>query len=134
MIEVRNYRAGDGEALELIPHDGIPGLRNLFTNVTAIDDDNRVRGYGSINLFAECFMLLDPTLSKREKASAFIKILQIGILRSRDAGLEQLYLISNSPEFSHVLRNKYGFKAVPGELLMLDLTEDKDGEQESKED
>lgn len=134
MIEIRNYVPSDAEELDKFLHDGIPGLCNQFTNITAVKDSKTVIGYGSIKIFCEAFMLLDSKLSKREKAEAFQKILQIGIIRSRDAGMEELFLISNDKSFTQILRNKYGFKAVPGELLMLDLSEEGYGKQESEED
>jgi hypothetical protein len=101
---------------------GIPSLNNMIINSTA-EKDGKVIGYGVVKLFAEAFMILDPYISKKDKAKAFVEFMQTAILFSKDSGLEQLFVIVNDPSFSTILCKKYLFKRVPGELLMLDLTE-----------
>lgn len=131
MVEIRNFELSDispiDEIFKLDPRYGVPDLTNMLTNAT-IENSGRVIGYGAVKLFAETYLKLDPRLRKREKAEALKKILQMAILRSKDAGLEKLFAISENNSFSDILRNKYGFRAVPGELLVLELhSEEKDG-------
>jgi hypothetical protein len=75
-------------------------------------------------------MILDPESTKKQKAATFKELMRAAILRSKNANLEQLFVVSNDQSFSTILCNKYAFKRVPGELLMLDLTteESEDGQ------
>lgn len=105
---------------------GIPSLSYNLKNATLLKED-KVIGYGTIKLFAEGFLILDSDLGLKDKCQAVREALKTMILYARDAGLEQLFVISNTSGYSRILRNKYGFKTVPGELLMLDLTEEEVG-------
>lgn len=102
---------------------GIPSLSYNLKNATLLKED-RIIGYGTIKLFAEGFLILDSDLGLKDKCEAVREALKTMILYARDAGLEQIFVISNSTNYSRILRNKYGFKTVPGELLMLDLSEE----------
>lgn len=105
---------------------GIPSLSYNLKNATLLKDEVIV-GYGTIKLFAEGFLILDSELGLKDKCQAVREALKTMILYARDAGLEQLFIISNDSGFSRILRNKYSFKTVPGELLMLDLSEEING-------
>jgi hypothetical protein len=137
MIDVREFRESDIERIDKVYHSqsefGVPSLNNIVVNVTIEKDGKEVIGYGVVKLFGEAVLMLDGKLSKRERAESLKASMQIAILKSRDAGLEMLYAISNDSEFSKVLRNRYGFKAVPGELLVLNL-EDEIGQQGREKD
>ena len=110
---------------------GVPSLKNVLINSTVSNNETgEVTGYGVIKLFAEAYMILDHRKSKKERADAFRQLMQVAIVHSKEAGLEELFIISNDKEFSSILCKKYMFKRVPGELLMLDLTseEQNDGQ------
>jgi len=127
MIVTKEFSARDIDEIDKIyskqPLLGIPSLSYNIKNATLLKED-KVVGYGTIKLFAEGFLILDSDLGLRDKCEAVREALKTMILFARDAGLEQLFVISNDNGFSRILRNKYGFKTVPGELLMLDLSED----------
>jgi hypothetical protein len=124
MIEIRNLTPEDIEPINDIYEKqskyGIPSLNNMIGN-TVFTKDGKVIGYGTVKLFAEGFLILDSDLGMKDRAEAVKEALQTMVLFSRDAGLEQLYVIPSSESYSKILQNKYGFKAVPGELLMLNL-------------
>lgn len=100
---------------------GVPSLRNIVSHRTIEHKDKGVVAYGSIKLFAEAYLLLDPELSNIEKTKIIDQTLKVGIEDSKNAGLEQLFLISNDLAYTNLLRKHYNFRVVPGQLLMLDL-------------
>src|SRR5574343_735210 len=124
MVIAREFEISDIEPIDDIfnrqSQFGVPSLNNVVANKT-FEKDGRVLGYGVIKLFAEGVLLIDPDISEREKGEVVRSALKNMILEAKDSGLELLYVIANSEGFSQILRNKCGFKAVPGELLMLDL-------------
>lgn len=130
MIVTKEFSARDIIEIDKIyqkaPLLGIPSLSYNLKNATLLKED-KVIGYGTIKLFAEGFLILDSDLGLKDKCQAVREALKTMILYARDAGLEQLFVISNESGYSRILRNKYGFKAVPGELLMLDLSEEEVG-------
>ena len=127
-LTARNFKVEDIKAIDEIFNNqtefGVPSLKNVLINSTVTDvESNKVIGYGVIKLFAEAYMILDHRESKKKRAEAFKQLMQIAIVHSKDAGLEELFILSNDLEFTTILCKKYAFKRVPGELLMLDLNE-----------
>lgn len=130
MIQIKEFSSRDIDGIDSIYKKqavfGIPSLSYNVKNATLIKEE-KIIGYGVIKLFAEGFLILDSDLSLRDRCQAVREALQTMIVYARDAGIEQLFVISNSDGYSSILRNKYGFKTVPGELLMLSLSEEVDG-------
>lgn len=110
---------------------GVPSLRNVITNISIIDA-GRIVGYGVVKVFAEAILLLHSGIRKRVKAESYKLSIEFAIRECKKNNIEYLYVISNMESFSQILRNR-GFKAVPGELLMLTL-EDESGQQKSEAD
>ena len=132
MIKVRNFDNSEIPAINKVLAGqklGVPTLNNLIVNAILVDDDEKIFGYGCVKLFAEAILILKNRLSKKLKAQAIRASMKTAILFSKDAGVETLYIVSNEPGFSDVLRKTYGFRSYPGELLILDLfdTEEKNG-------
>jgi hypothetical protein len=109
---------------------GLPSLENIVINSTLVDSETgKIVGYGVVKLFAEAILLLDKDLKKKGKSQAVREAMKTAIVYCKDAGLECLYAISNTDGFSKVLRKSYGFKRVPGEILLLELnSEENDGQ------
>jgi len=105
------------------PEIGIPSLEMVIVNTTLVDETGKVVGYGVVKEFCEAILKLDPDLRKREKVEALQAAMKVAINNSRVRGVEYLYIISNSPEFTRVLQKQYSFRSCPGELLVLDLKE-----------
>jgi|WetSurMetagenome_2_1015567.scaffolds.fasta_scaffold486489_2 hypothetical protein len=127
MISARAFEIKDIEPIDDIfqrqSQFGVPSLKHVVAN-RVFELDSKVVGYGVVKHFSEGVLLIDPDISERDKAQVVRVALREMILEARDAGLETLYVISNLGSFSQILRKQCGFKAVPGELLMLDLTEE----------
>jgi len=125
MIKLREFREDDIMPIDSIfrrqPSLGVPSLNNLICNGTLVDGD-KIIGYGAVKLFIELILILDKSIRKRERAQALDEAMRNAIIQSKDAGVEQLYAIASDPNFSRVLQNRYKFKVVPGELLMLDIS------------
>ena len=123
---IRDFKESDIKSIDKIfknqPELGVPGLLNMITNATLEDDNGKIIGYGAVKLFSESILILDKSIPRKDKAKALREAMQVAILKSRDAGLEYLYAVSNDKNFTKVLQHNYGFRVVPGELLCLDIT------------
>jgi N-acetylglutamate synthase-like GNAT family acetyltransferase len=104
------------------PELGVPSLNNVIANASIIDEESgKLIGYGVIKLFAEGVLILDHSVSKKDKAKSVKIALDKCIQSAKDAGLEYLYVISNMDSYTAVLRNRFGFSECTGALLMKDL-------------
>lgn len=129
MITTREFKLSDIKSIDDIfnrnPSIGVPSLKNVVVNST-LADKTKVIGYGAVKLYAEATLILDKeNLRKRERAQALIEAMKLALSSSKAAGLEYLHIVANDDSFSKVLCKHYGFKEVPGKLLVLDLEEDK---------
>lgn len=101
------------------PLIGIPSLNNVVANSSFVrSSDDKVVAYGVVKVFAEGVLILDKDIRTREKAEVVKLSTPEMLQRARDARLEYIYVIANDPGYSAILRKKYGFLRVPGELLM----------------
>lgn len=99
-----------------------PTLNNTIVNRTYKRKlDDKVVAYGSVKAFSEGILVLDKDALKREKAEVIKLCIPEMISRAKEAGLEYIYIISNDESYSKILRNKFNFLRVPGELLMISL-------------
>lgn len=126
-IQAREFRQSDISDIDRIFNkqnvcNRLPGLKHVIINSTLVNESDDIVGYGAVNIFAETTMVLDSSLSKREKVIGFRELMKVAILYCRDAGVELVYSITNMPSFQKILCKKYGFYNVPGALLALDLT------------
>lgn len=98
----------------------LPGLRNRIVDAVAVNQDNRIVGYGQVKQFAEAMLFLDPTARKRDRAQA-TKLLMLEAFRGAElVGIEDVYSFIKDPDFSLLIQKRFGFEAVtePGELLL----------------
>lgn len=104
------------------PLIGVPSLNNVIANSSFVrSNDDKVVAYGVIKVFAEGVLILDKDIRTREKAEV-VKLSTPEMLeRARNAQLEYIYVIANDSGYSAILRKKYNFIRVPGELLMASL-------------
>lgn len=104
------------------PNSGIPSLRNMIVNSTLVDNETgKIVGYGAVKLFSEAILILDKEIKNKDKAQAVREAMRTAIAYSRNSSLEYIYAICEDERFSKVLRKSYGFKKVPGNVLILDL-------------
>lgn len=122
-IYQREFDFDDGNEIDEIyarnPRIGTPSLNNLISNAVFVKKkDDRIAGYGALKVFAEGILILDKDLRLREKAEIVKLSTPYMIERGKEANLEYLYVIVNDEGYSKILRERYGFLRVPGELLM----------------
>src|SRR5215468_5646736 len=101
------------------PDLGIPSLKNVVDNAI-IEEDGEVIAYGVIKLYAEGVLILNRSLPKRERAEAVILMLSKALKVAKKSGLEQLYVTSTDDGYTEVLKNRFGFKEVPGKTLFVE--------------
>lgn len=126
MIIARDFELKDIEPIDEIfkkqPELGVPSLNYMIVNATMEDTEKKkILAYGVVKLFAEATLIMDKSLSKKDRAQALMEAMKTAILYSRDAGLEMIYAISTNDEFTKCLEHRYKFKRVPGTLLCLNL-------------
>lgn len=99
---------------------GVPSLQNLVGHATIINDE-KIVGYGTVKLFAECIMLISKDLTPYERSKAVIESIKLGIRLAKRGDLEQVYLISDDNSYCNLLIEHFGFRKVEGTLLTKDL-------------
>ena len=99
----------------------LPGFKDCLIDSLAVDEADRIVGYGQVKMFAEAMLFLDPTARKRDRARA-TKLLMLEAFRGVDeVSLEYIYCFIRDPDFSQLIQKRYGFRPAnnPGELLIL---------------
>ena len=126
MIKLRPITLADTPALDELwkaywSDVSLPGQKDKIIDSIAVDESDRIVGYGQVKMFAEAMLFLDPTTRKRDRARA-VKLLMTEALRGVDRlNLDYIYCFIRDPDFSMLIQNRYGFKPAdnPGELLVL---------------
>lgn len=131
MIIARDLRKEDIKPIDDIfqkqPELGVPSSKYMIVNAVMEDTEKKkVLAYGAVKIFAEAVLIMDKSISKKDKAKALIEAMQTAILYARDAGVEILYANAEDPEFGKVLEHRYLFKRVPGALYCLNLDDFED--------
>lgn len=98
----------------------LPVRENLIEEAV-VHRDEEVLGYGMMKLLAEVIMILDQDQSKKELAKSFKALMEGAILSCKARGIQQLHVFSPTPEFAEVLKKRYGFKPVEGQVLVLNV-------------
>lgn len=103
----------------------LPGLRNRVIDAVAVNESNRIIGYGQVKLFAESMIFLDPTARKRDRVSALRLLMEEAYRGADKAHLDDIYCFIKSPDFALLIEKRFGFERVvePGELLLKRLKE-----------
>jgi hypothetical protein len=98
----------------------LPSLKNRVIDALAVDEKDRIIGYGQVKLFAEAQLFLDPTARKRDRVAALKLLMDEAQRGVHKAGLEDLYVFIKNPDFAVLIAQRYGFERViePGELLL----------------
>jgi hypothetical protein len=130
-IVSREFRESDIKAIDDIyrrqPELGVPGLKNVIINSTLVDGNTgAIVGYGAVKIFAEAVLILDKSITKRDRAFAVKEAMHTALTFCRAKGLEMLYAIATNDKFGKVLENRYKFSKVPGELFCRVLKVDED--------
>lgn len=127
-IKFRRPWQGDQGQIERIKerHDfDLPNLANAAHGV-AVDEKNRVVGYGIVKLMAEAILVLDLERSKKRRLSALEVLLKSAMMDCAEQQIPQLHVFVQDEQFAELLQNHFGFKRCVGIPLYLD-TGDNDG-------
>jgi len=124
-MRLRDFKMSDAADIDSIfirqPELGIPSLKNTADTAVIENGDGKVIAYGVVKLYAEGVLILDHSIRKREKAESVILMVRRAIDVARKSGLENLYVISNDPNYTNCLKKRFGFKNSSGETLFLEL-------------
>lgn len=101
-------------------HTCLPNRRNAVVDSLAVDEKDRIIGYGQVKRFAESMLFLDPTTPKRDRVSALKQLMAEAMRGARSQGYEDIYAFIKDPYFADLISSRYGFERVthPGELLL----------------
>lgn len=125
-MRIRSYRPEDAEAIDRIwkehwQHDfSVPDRSHAIIDAVIEDDSGQVIAYGQVKLFAEAVMVLDLNQSEFKRASAVRLLMHEAFRGTKDAGINDLYSFSRSPDLVNLIRKHFGFELCenPGELLL----------------
>jgi len=128
MVTLREFKLEDVQQIDDIfkkqPDLGVPSLKHMVANNTIESSNGNVIGYGVIKLFAEGVLILDRSKSKKDRARAVRLSVEKAIEEAKNNEIEQLYFLTSNTSFADILRNKFGFKTVKEEVLMLNIAGD----------
>lgn len=122
----RPFRKSDVPAIDRIWQEhystrfSLPDRSNLITEVVYEDESGVVIGYGHVKLLAEATIIFDKKKSKRTIVEVLRDALLHAFMKTEKAGLKQLQVFSQEPDFSLILEKHFGFFRPndPGELLV----------------
>jgi len=125
MVKLRSLTASDILLLDDLWKEHwsdttLPGLKNRLIDSIAVDEKDKIVGYGQVKIFAEAQLFLDPTAPKRARVKA-LKLLMAEAERGvHQSGIGDLYVFIKNPDFAMLIARRYGFHRVvePGELLL----------------
>lgn len=127
-ISIRALRACDIPALEEINQRlnlfPFPDLESpLYLVKGTVEKDGKVIGAGLIKLTAEAVVILDPAISKKERALALKELFLAGKARAVALGLSQIHaFIKNSQKsFVKVLKKSFNFSQIDDKVLVVNL-------------
>lgn len=90
-----------------------------FSDAIVVESEKKVIAFGVIRFICEAIILVSGR--QRDKAKCIEALLQQGIEDARKRKVDQLHCFVVDPMFSKILKNKFGFRQVIGEALVLDL-------------
>ena len=125
MIKLRSFQDTDILRLDELWQEhwsdhSMPGRNNALIDSLAVDENDRIIGYGQVKLFTEAMLFLDPTCSRRARVTA-LRLLMFEAFRGADrAQIEEIYSFIKDPDFALMIQKHYGFRSIPqpGELLL----------------
>jgi len=98
----------------------VPDRKTVVTERVVENDAGQVIAYGQVKLFAEAMMILDLSVSKKERIQAIILLMHEAFRGSKGAGLNNIYAFIQDPDFALLIEKHFDFERVdyPGELLL----------------
>jgi hypothetical protein len=99
---------------------GLPGLDKAIYAVV-VEDKEKVVGFGQTRLTTESLMVIDQSLSVRDKVEILKLIMEAQTIGMTKAGLDETHAFAQNPNFARILKRHFGYEPVLGETLVMRL-------------
>lgn len=124
MIHIREYYSSDLNKIRAINKEEYPieAQRdklddNFLIKFVGLDDEDKLVAFGGIKRIYEAVMVLDPTLSTKDKLNSLQQLLGFGMLRSASMKIEDWHAFVLNPEFVEILKKHYSFQECECKVL-----------------
>ncbi len=97
----------------------LPAKNNIFADAV-VEHEGKIVAYGIVKLLAEAILIMDHSVSTKERAEALTLLIQEAVKETSKKNLLELQAVCE-PKFASVMKKHYGFQQVVGELLTLDI-------------
>ena len=97
---------------------GLPPLDKAVYAV-AVEDKGKLVGFGQTRLTTESLMVIDQSLSIRDKVEILKLIMEAQTIGLTKAGLDETHAFAQNPSFARILRRHFGYESVKGESLVM---------------
>jgi len=97
---------------------GLPSLDKAIYAVV-IEDKEKVVGFGQTRLTTESLMIIDQSLTLREKVEILKLIMEAQTIGMTKAGLNESHAFAQNPNFARILKKHFGYEPVLGETLVM---------------
>lgn len=97
----------------------LPEPRNIFADAV-VEHEGIVIAYGVLKMLAEAVLILDHSLSPKDRGEALTLLIQEAVKESSKKGLLEVQAVCE-PKFAKVMKKHYGFQKLDGETIVLDI-------------
>jgi hypothetical protein len=99
---------------------GLPPLDKAIYAVV-VEDKNKVVGFGQTRLTTESIMIIDQSLSLRDKVNILKLIMEAQTIGMTRAGMYETHAFAQNTNFARILKKHFGYEPVLGETLVMKL-------------
>jgi hypothetical protein len=99
---------------------GLPSLDKAIYAVV-VEDKEKIVGFGQTRLTTESLMVIDQSLSVRDKVEILKLIMEAQTIGMRKARLEETHAFAQNPNFARILKRHFGYEPVLCETLVIRL-------------
>ena len=100
---------------------GLPNLENVIIHGVVEDEtDGKISGFGLVKIFAEGILILDKSLTVRQKVATLRELMDAQRLGIDRANISQVHAFIQDPVFESVLKKHYGYKDTVGKCIVLE--------------
>jgi hypothetical protein len=99
---------------------GLPPLDKAIYAVV-VEDKDKVVGFGQTRLTTESVMIIDQSLSLRDKVGILKLIMEAQTIGMTRAGMYETHAFAQNPNFARILKRHFRYEPVLGETLVMRL-------------
>lgn len=99
---------------------GIPTLKNVIADRVVVEG-RQVVAYGMVKGYCEAIMVLDLSLSVRQRITALKLLMADAEKAAKLAGIEQLQIFVQDDNFKDILIKHFGFEPCVGSPLVKNI-------------